>query len=132
MKAVRDAQNQISKPVIFVAHVRKSDRGKSQLIPGLEDFHGTSDIGKIATKAVMLAPAHDQPPAEKHHAPTYIEPMKCRQDGSRTRFVGLVPFNFRTGLYERKYDLGKLDGAREKFTFLDESEVPSWATGRLQ
>lgn len=57
-KKLRDVALQIGRPVLCVAHVRKGERGSDQLVPTIEDFHGTSDVPKIATKAIMLAPAY--------------------------------------------------------------------------
>jgi hypothetical protein len=134
MQCVRNAQDAIRKPVILVAHIRKADRKQKQLVPDLDDFHGSSDAVKIATKAVMLAPAFDQPQPvgidgqqQRHLAPTYIDPGKCRADGSRTRFCALVDFNFRTGRYESDYTLGRLESGREKFIFCKDEEKPEWA-----
>lgn len=130
IQRLRDLQASLGKPVIFVVHIRKADRGRKavQLVPEIEDIHGTSDAGKIATKAIMLAPAYDQPNMGSGLSPTYIEPAKCRADGSRTRFVGLVPYNFRTGRYEPSFVLGQLTDDRSKFNFVLDKDLPAWAT----
>jgi hypothetical protein len=60
-------------------------------------------------------------------AMTYIEPNKCRIDGSRSLYTGLVPFNFRTGSYEEAFDLGRLNVDRSAFTFVKPDELPHWA-----
>lgn len=131
VQRIRDLQNKHGKPVLLIVHVRKADRARksAQLIPHIEDIHGTSDAGKIATKAIMIAPAYDQT-STPGLAPTYIEPSKCRADGSRTRFVGLVPYNFRTGRYEQAFELGRLSDDRSKFLFVKDEDLPAWATAR--
>lgn len=132
VQRLRDLQAKLGKPVMFIVHVRKAERGRkaAALVPEIEDIHGTSDAGKIATKAIMIAPAFDQPAPAPGLAPTYIEPAKCRADGSRTRFVGLVPYNFRTGLYEPSFVLGKLSDDRSKMLFVADKDLPAWATAR--
>ncbi len=125
VKKIRDAALSIGKPVIVVAHIRKGDRRSAQLIPSIEDFHGTSDVPKIATKAIMIAPAYEQPSAKTWLLPTYIAPVKCRFDGARTRYVGLINFDIRTGNYEDWFDLGQITG--EKFEIIDNSKMPAWA-----
>jgi DnaB-like helicase C terminal domain len=125
VKKIRDTALSIGKPVVVVAHVRKADRKSTQLVPGIEDFHGTSDIPKIATKAIMLAPAFDQPSDDPCLWPTYLSPAKCRFDGTRTRYVGLTMFDVRNGTYNEDFDLGRINGG--KFEIVDNSKTPSWA-----
>jgi ABC-type lipoprotein export system ATPase subunit len=127
VKRIRDLALSIGKPVIVVAHVRKGDRRQLQLVPDLEDFHGTSDVPKIATKAIMLAPAFDHPGEESHLWNTYVAPRKCRADGSRTRYIGMVQYNARTGAYEDGFTLGRTDPSGEKWTELDAADYPLWA-----
>lgn len=126
VKRIRDLALSIGKPVVVVAHVRKADRYRPGLVPTLDDFMGTSDVPKIATKAVMIAPAK-----EANEMPylwnTYVWPAKCRTDGSRTRFVGLVAYNARYGRYEEQFDLGRLDDGGEKWEPVDAVEYPRWA-----
>ena len=127
VKRVRDVALRIGKPVVMVAHVRKSDRRNPRIVPDLEDFMGTSDIPKIATKAVMIAPAFDQPSDDPCLWPTYLHPAKCRFDGTRTRFVGLTTFDVRTGTYSEEFELGRVSGAGDKFEIVENSKTPEWA-----
>ena len=48
VKRIRDVSLAIGVPVIVVAHLRKKDRIPRPLAPDLDDFHGASDITKIA------------------------------------------------------------------------------------
>lgn len=132
VKTVRDAALDIGKPVILVAHLRKAKEARKggPLVPRVDDFHGTSDIAKIATKAIMIAPAYDQPNTEPHLWNTYLSPVKCRVEGSRTRYVGLVAFNARLGRYNRAYEVGRLVKNDSEFKFLDGDDMPGWAADR--
>ncbi len=125
-KRIRDLALSMGKPVVCVAHVRKGDRKVKQLVPDLEDFHGSSDISKIATKAVMLAPAHDQPTGVAHLWNTYIAVRKCRADGSRARYCATVPFNAKTNSYEEEFTLGRLKNGDEEWESINNSELPLW------
>lgn len=132
VKQLRDTALDIGKPVIVVAHVRKAERAKTQrtLVPALEDFHGSSDIPKIATKALMVAPAPlPEDRRSSHLFPTYMRAVKCRPDGGRTRYVGLVQFDARHAGYQRDFRLGLpvpgKDG--EQFQTLGVSDWPAWA-----
>lgn len=134
VKQIRDSALHAGKPVIVVAHVRKGDRRFEPLIPTIEDFHGSSDISKIATKAVMIAPAYDQPPAPHPYLwNTYMQIVKCRMEGSVTRYAALTLFNAREGKYESSYYLGRLTDGGRAFSDLSENDTPHWARkGRLQ
>lgn len=131
VKKVRDVALSCGKPVIVVAHVRKGDRRNPQLVPTLEDFHGTSDVPKIATKAVMLAPAFDQPSEKSYLWPTYITPAKCRFDGTRTRYTGLVTFDVRSGNYDDFFDLGMLKSGGTEWESCDNDKLPVWAKQKI-
>ena len=124
---IRQVALVIKKPVIVVAHVRKTNAAMKILIPDIEDFHGSSNLSKICTKALMIAPAYDQ----EHKPtlfPTYMRVCKFRKDGSRTRFVALLNFDIATNSYEKDFQLGTLDGSGSKFSLIDdESKLPYWA-----
>lgn len=127
VKKIRDVALRIGKPMVVVAHVRKADRGRTQIVPELDDFHGSSDVPKIATKAVMIARARDKNSGDPGLSPTYIYPAKCRFEGARTHYVGLCNYNIRTGWYDDDYLLGRpsIDGAQWEQVTGD--ALPRWA-----
>lgn len=127
VKEIRDLALLHSIPVILVAHIRKTDRRFAMPVPDLEDIHGSSDIFKIATKAIMIAPAKDQdvlPGTSTYRFPTYMRIVKCRQDGSLPWFTGLTAFDISTGEYDAKYELGSHDGEGR---WKRSPEKPFWA-----
>lgn len=129
MKQVRDCALKNGKPVVAVAHLRKADRSSQRLIPSLDEIHGSSDIGKIATKAIMIARAEDQESRKPTIANTYIQPVKNRTDGSVTRFAAMVEFDTRTNTYSHRYELFRpINGGRE-MAALTGDEMPHWARG---
>ena len=125
VKGIRDLALITGKPVVLVAHVRKSDKKSKQLIPDLEDFHGSSDIGKIATKAITLAPCLDEKPSPMKR--TYFQVLKCRVDGSRSHMTALLAFNSHTHRYERNYYVGRLSPDGSEFNSFKFNEMPEWA-----
>lgn len=131
VKSVRDIALLIGKPVILLAHVRKSTGKIKTLIPDAEDIMGTSDIPKIATKSISLAPAMDQEPTSpeerKFVFPTYFKITKCRPESARTRWVGLTFYNTRINRYEDRYLLGKLNIEGDEFQNLTDWDYPHWA-----
>lgn len=127
VKRIRDLSISMGKPVIVVAHIRKSDRRFSSKVPELEDFHGTSDISKIATKAIMVAPAYDLPkPMGEHKWPTYMQIAKCRMDGSRTRYVAVLNYDPARNSYDDEYLLGRFPHGSEDWEQLAAADLPHW------
>lgn len=129
---MRDLSLVLGKPLFVVAHLRKRDRRGQQLVPELEDFHGTSDTPKISTKAIMIAPARDQQSNESHLFPTYIYAPKCRMDGSRTRYCALIHWNARKQSYQDEYVLGRLSFGLDEFEPIPNKEMPTWAKRAIQ
>lgn len=127
VKEIRNLALLHSIPVVLVAHIRKGDRRNPSPVPDMEDIHGSSDIFKIATKAIMLAPARDQSVTEQtksYRFPTYLRVAKCRQDGSLNWFVGLTSFDISKGEYDEQYVLGEFNYAGE---FSPLNQTPFWA-----
>lgn len=127
-KTVRKLALENQKPIILVAHLRKRDKQNEELVPGLDEFHGSSDLYKIATKVITFSPGrltHDGT------FETYFRAPKNRLDGGVTRFIGKEFFSPRKGGYESgKYQIGWAGRPRkEGFEEIDRSLLPSWARG---
>lgn len=129
VKTINELAKEYSVPVVLVSHIRKSDKRYSSPVPDLEDIHGSSDIFKIATKAIFIAPAKDQmvtPETKTHRFPTYFRIGKCRQDGSLNWFIGLTSFDVSKGDYDQEYVLGEFN---QKNEFVRIEKKPFWAKG---
>lgn len=126
VKKIRELSERMKKPIILIAHLRKKDRGLRSIVPDVEEIHGSSDIPKIATVVVSAAPAFDQPQPNNHIFPTYLRVCKCRDDSSRTRYVGLSGYNIRGNMYEDNFQLGKLSLDETKFEEV-RGEWPHWS-----
>jgi replicative DNA helicase len=128
VKKIRGLSLDYGKPVILVAHVRKADRRNEALVPDQEEFQGSSDIFKICTKVITIAPAFDQEMKESYLWATYIRVAKNRMGNARTRFVALTAFDSRENKYDQRYQLGKLTNNGTKWEPVDKFKLPSWAT----
>lgn len=131
VKQIRDMALLHSIPVVLVAHIRKGDRRNPSPVPDLDDIHGSSDIFKIATKVVLLAPARDQdvsPGTRSHRFATYMRIAKCRQDGSLTWLCGLTAFDITRNAYEDRYALGNHDSSG---VWVPATDIPFWAKGAM-
>lgn len=127
VKKVRDVSLSIGKPVVVVAHLRKGDRRGGPLVPEIEDFHGTSDVPKMATKAIILAPDFECPDNTRFRWSTFINPAKCRPDGTRTRYVGRTFYDSRRNRYEEEYDTGRLLNNGSTWEIVATEKLPRWA-----
>ena len=113
-------------PIILVAHIRKADRFSSSPVPELEDFHGSSDLYKVATKAITLAAGIKYTPDGV--AETLMKVVKDRFDSSLTRHLGLLHFDVKRGSYAEKYQVGPEAQKRgEEFNEYVLADYPAWA-----
>jgi len=124
-KTARDLALEQGKPIILVSHLRKEGRQTLTLAPGLEEFHGSSDLYKIATKAVTMGPGAI---SENGNIETYFRIVKNRFEGSVTRYIGKCRYNTKEGSYERSYEIGSAYQTRDTgFKQLDRHIYPKWA-----
>lgn len=130
-KAIRDIALLIGKPVILVAHLRKRDPRLRALVPSIDDFHGSSNITKIATQVVTIAPATPIEAPKWYLAPTFISVLKDRRAGAPP-FVALTHFDRRTRRYEEHYTLGRLTKGNTEWEQIKPADRPGWANGFKQ
>lgn len=130
-KTIRDTSLSTGKPVLVVVHLRKRDRVGRGIVPTLDDIHGSSDIAKIATRVVMIAPAHSIEATKWYLSPTFVLVPKDRVGGA-TGFVALCQFDRRSQTYADEYTLGRVSdgGYGGKWEPIDfgVGSAPRWAT----
>lgn len=126
MKKIKDL-NQITKiPVVVVGHLRKSFNAREKpLCPGEQEFHGTSNLIKISTIAITIAPG-EQLEGSTHRYQTYFRIVKARSDGAATRYCGLGVFDTRLNTYENNFVIGKLTKNETEFEQLTQQQIPAW------
>lgn len=126
-KTVRLLALEEQKPIVLVAHLRKRDKANEDLVAGLEEFMGSSDLYKIATKVITMAPGRITD--EEGWFETFFRIPKNRLDSSPTRFLAREFFNPKRGTYEvDKYQLGWAEQKRSAgFAEIDRSKYPEWA-----
>jgi len=112
-------------PIILVSHLRK--KGKDRGLPDQEDFYGSSNIPKIATTAITIAPDTKDDDLSAGIFPTYFRIVKSRI-GLRSNYAMRCNYNLNLRAYEDKYQIFRLDGlgnvAPEQ---LLENQLPRWA-----
>lgn len=125
--ALRHCSLVTGKPVLAIAHLRKRGAGRKggELMPVADDFHGASQLTKVCTRIITLAPARDVP-AVRGMAPTYMRVEKCRWDGVQG-YAALVDFDLDKQVYADRYVLGRFGWADGRFQYLEPNEFPRWA-----
>ena len=118
-----------SKPIILVSHLRKRDKANIDLASGLDEFMGSSDLPKIATKVITLAPGGITTSGKYE---TFFRIPKNRQEGSVTRYLGRVHYDAGKSLYDREYKIGLAHLTRTTgFEELAHDRYPEWARSVL-
>ena len=124
-KTARTLALEMGKPIILVGHLRKANGQSKTFAPGLEEFHGSSDLYKIATKVVTIGPGGA---TNDGRIQTYFRIVKNRFEGSVTRYIGRVFYNTKLGRYEKSYEIGDAYQSNEKgFLRLGPDHYPEWA-----
>lgn len=124
-KTARSLTLEYGKPIILVSHLRKRDRGTQDMCPGLEEFHGSSDLYKIATKAITIAPGGWDPGGKYE---TFFRIVKNRFGGSVVRYLASCNYIISEGRYEKGYRLGEANQKRdEEFRDIEGNLHPKWA-----
>lgn len=124
-KTVRALALEERKPIILVAHLRKRDRMNEDLVPGIDEFHGSSDLTKIATKVITVGSGGR---TEDGCFETFFRIPKNRINGGVSRFVGRVMFDPRKNAYETEYKIGRAGLSRKTgFEELAFDLQPEWA-----
>lgn len=126
VKMIRDVALGIGRPVILIVHLRKRDMRAKAIVPDIEMVHGSSDIAKICTRAIMLAPARCRPSSDYNEANTFVHVPKDRVAGT-TGLVALCHFDRRNKSYTHSYTLGRASFSGDDFEPLEASEIPRWA-----
>lgn len=128
VKQIRDSALSAERPVIAIVHLRKTQGGRyATLVPSGDDFHGSSDIFKVATKAIMLAKDRETETGDPLMTSTFMQVVKNRQDGSLGKYVARMTYNARTESYGDAYDIGQLSYDGTAFEYLTGNAIPDWA-----
>lgn len=124
VKSIRDISLRIGVPILLVAHLRKRDMRAKQVIATLDDFHGSSNITKIATQVVAIEKATGIETDKWWKAPTFMSVLKDRRGGA-CPYTALSWFDRRTKGYTKPYSLGRISSSQ--WEEIGVGEQPSWA-----
>lgn len=112
-------------PIILVSHFRKKMRDRG--LPDQEDFHGSSNIPKISTDSIVIAPAYDLQDSANMIYPTFFRFAKSRR-GLKANYAALVDFNLWNNKYSETYDLYPVSSIGAVVNKpLESFKIPKWA-----
>ena len=129
LKSVKRITEEYAIPVVLISHMRK--KSKDRGLPGQEDFHGSSNIPKIASVAITISSASDNADLKNMIYPTYIRVVKSRM-GISPLFAFLINFDGRQKKYMDNYQIFRVNS--QGFVPdkpLDKAEFPDWAQGAI-
>jgi replicative DNA helicase len=127
VKNIRTMSLRFNIPFILVCHIKKKDKKFSDLIPDKDDYHGSSNIFKVATQAIMLARARNYMSTDTRAwgNATLFRTTKARVDGSAVYNTGVGFFDYYKNEYTKYYSCGHLSPRGDKW--LPNSEkMPYW------
>ncbi len=126
--AIRNASICHGKPVVLLAHLRKADKANTKTLPDLDDFHGHSDIVKVATTVLLMSAVPDENPQSSiGRFPTYFHIAKCRTASEVTNYVGALGFDFSINSYREQYHLNKASFSKDPTPIENGNDFPDWA-----
>ena len=129
VKQISDLRDLAEKPILLAVHLKKRDtKERASILPDLEDIHGSSNITKIATNAIVMAPSNLNSANHKEFG-TYMRVAKHRSNGSATRYVGHVKYLIEQNTYKPEMSIGLYKPHQENFVGLNRGEMPQWALG---
>jgi len=123
MKRIREINLNSGVPFVMAAHLRKD---LQCIMPGVEDFMGSSDIPKIATSAILLAPKPDSYDPERGTVTTLFSVPKLRGGGA-SRVLAEIDYSIPHQMYLPLYTLSTLAPKGDKLYAIEKDNWPRWA-----
>lgn len=124
---VKDLTQHSRIPVVLVSHLRKKEKDRG--LPGQDDFHGTSNICKIASIAITVTNHPTKDNYRDQLFPTFFRVVKSRT-GIRSTYAILKNYNFKLGEYDKPYALYALKGDKPLSNPIPAHLQPQWARGK--
>lgn len=112
-------------PIVVVSHLRK--KSKDRGIPDNEDLHGSSEIAKIASTVIILAPGFRKESNATLVYPTYIRITKSRM-GIKSNYVIMNDYDLKTRTYLSNYEIYPInDKGHPAAKPFEIHNMPAWA-----
>jgi replicative DNA helicase len=129
IKQIRDMGQIFEIPIIVVAHLRKRNILEKNYVPLIDDFHGSSDLVKIATKVITMGGfnvADKEIVASNNCVNTIFSVQKHRYFGETCQYCGILEYNYLTNTYSKPYKLIKQKNMFTEYTIITDENRPYW------
>jgi len=127
LRTCKDITERNHIPIVLLSHFRKKTKDRG--LPDQEDFYGSSNVPKISSTSITIAPDSEKYDFANEIYPTYLRIVKSRI-GIRGNIAMLSNFNSIEKKYSDEYEIYKVnnmgDVAKEPMAYND---LPSWAKG---
>lgn len=126
IQLIREFALSSNKAVIVFGHLRKNTTGMKHRIPDLDDFHGHSDIVKIATEVIILGKGDIEGTRNMGSFPTFFHFAKSRTAAENTPYALLTFYDLKKSCYQDSYYVGKSNFGNDPEMITNISEIPKW------
>lgn len=123
LKAVKNLAEHHRIPVLLISHLRKKEKNRG--LPNQEDLFGTSNIAKICSQCVVIAPCSIGVDYVHGTYPTFFRFVKSRT-GLKSNFAILSDFESNHGAYAPDYKMFYVHDNIIKDEFKSH-QLPLWA-----
>lgn len=140
VKTIRSLVIDIKKPIVLISHLRKTDKFDSTPWPKIDDFHGSSEISKMATQAFSLCQMpvtvkkrdqsiyggkkYPEMMVEIEEKGTVFTILKNRTDGVTVGTQALLEFDYQMRCYSKRYTL--LEWNRQEKKLKESDQKKEW------
>lgn len=130
---IKEVTKILQVPIVLVSHLRKKDRFR--FLPGVDDLHGSSNIGKEADTCIFITQDDIFDFSDEFRSNTFFIIGKSRSGASK-KFIGMKTYLTNKKAYEVGYKLikKKFDKDKRKMELveIEPRNYPSWATYRSE
>lgn len=117
-------------PVVMVSHLRKKNKDRG--FPDNEDFHGSSNIPKISSTSIIIAPSYRKDSNATLIYPTYFRITKSRV-GIKSDYVILNDYDLKRRIYLDDYTIYPInDKGHPSADPFEKHNMPMWARRHIQ
>ena len=123
MRTIKDISELRGIPFVIISHLRKKTKDRD-ILPDNDDFHGTSNITKIASTCITISPWYPFDNEKEDISATLFRVTKSRS-GAQKKYIGQVGYNRKLNKYSNSYKVCKIE--KGDLVQMDYENYPSWA-----
>lgn len=102
-------------------------------LPKIEDIRGTASLSDVATDVLIIAAVPNDKITELSSDikfPMYFHLAKSRTAAEVTKYCGIVGFDFKSGMYDKKYSVTQISSFEDP-KIIPSHQFPTWTKNAL-